>query len=161
MAQAEIIEVAFVLEGDRKPQIYEVEPGVTVGGFIELVIERTGRGELEEVAIEDAEDILAAEVLLAEVLVGAFKVLHVAKGGRVKVFVTFNNQVREEAFRPAASMRKVTRWAIAAFELEGEVADFQLKLNDEVLPPETHVGQVSGGHKELRLHLVMKSKPQG
>jgi hypothetical protein len=161
MAQDEIIEVAFALEGDRKPQIYELGADATVGAFLERVIKETGRGDLEEVAIEDAEEILALEIALAEILVGTFKVLHVAKKGRVKVFVTFNGQTREEAFQPSASMRKVTRWAISAFGLEGEASDFQLKHNGEVLPPETHVGQVSGSHKELRLDLVMKIKPQG
>jgi hypothetical protein len=161
MAQDTLIEVAFAVEGDRKPQIVDIRREATVGAFLDLVIERTGRPDLEEVAIEDAEEILACEVALEEVLVGAFKVLHVAKPGRVKVFVTFNSRTLEEAFRPSASMRKVTRWAISAFELEGEPADFQLKHNGEVLPPETHVGQASGGHKELRLDLVMKVKPQG
>jgi hypothetical protein len=95
------------------------------------------------------------------VRVGAFKVLHIGKRGKVKVHVTFGRETVDEDFRPAATMRKVTRWAIAALGLEGEVADFQLKLDDEVLPPETHVGQVARGAKVLRLSLVMKVKPQG
>lgn len=154
------LEVAFVLEGERKPQIIEAPEGATVGELLALVAARHGV-DIDEVAIEDSEEILDLKTQLRDVLVGAFKVLHLGKRGKVKVDVTFERSTVHEDFRPAATMRKVTRWAIAALGLEGEVADFQLKLGDDVLPPETHVGQVAKGAKVLHLTLVMKIKPQG
>lgn len=162
MAKTEkTLEVAFVLEGERRPEIIELAAKATVAALLKEVASRDGGEAYDEVSLEDAEEVLDPKTPLAEILVGTFKVLHVAKRGKVKVYVTFERETVEEDFRPSATMRKVTRWAIAALGLEGEVADFQLKLSDEVLPPETHIGQVARGEKSLRLSLVMKVKPQG
>jgi hypothetical protein len=49
------LEVAFALEGERKPQIIEVPGDASVGDLLDLVTARSGGKDLEEVAIEDAE----------------------------------------------------------------------------------------------------------
>lgn len=155
-------EVLFALEGERKPRSLAVARDITAIQFLERVKALTGRVELEEVLIEDDEVALEAHVVLIErIVIEDFKLVHVGSRGKIEVTVSFNGKAKAHEFGPNATMEKIVRWALKAFELEGEPSDFQLKLGDDLLPPGDHLGQIAHGEKAVRLALVMKIKPQG
>jgi hypothetical protein len=155
-------EVLFAVEGERKPRSLTLPTEATAAMFLERVIALTGRGDLVEVLIEDEEVTIQGDnVLFERIVVDEFKLVHVATEGKIKVEVTFNGKTKDSEFRPSATMEKIIKWAMGAFELEGEPADFQLKLGDEVLAAGQHLGQIAEGKKTVRLNLVMKIKPQG
>lgn len=154
------IEVAIALEGEREPKIVSLKPTATVADLLKA-LKAEGLLEIEEASIEDEDEPLDPKTLLSEILKDVFRVLHVGKRGKIEVGVTFNGRRIEKAFRPAATLRKVTRWAVEELELTGKPTDFQLKLGGEVFAPETHVGQIAKSRKSVELSLVMKIKPQG
>jgi hypothetical protein len=155
-------EVLFALEGERKPRSLAISAGATVSHFLEQVKTLTGRADLEEVMIEDDEMALEGHHVLTErIVIDEFRLVHVATKGKIKVVVTFNGKTKDHEFRPNATMEKIVKWAMKAFDLEGDPSDFQLKLGDDLLPPGLHLGQVAEGKKTVRLALVMKIKPQG
>lgn len=155
-------EVLFAVEGERKPRSLALPVEVTAAAFLERVVALTGRTELVEVLIEDEEvTIQDDQILFERIVVDEFKLVHVATKGKIKVDVTFNGKTKDSEFRPSATMEKIIKWAMGAFQLEGEPADFQLKLGDEVLAAGQHLGQIAEGKKTVRLNLVMKIKPQG
>jgi hypothetical protein len=161
VASVEEREVIFAVEGERKPLAMSLRGDVTVSQFLERVKVRTDRVDLQEVLIEDEEVAVEGNALLFErIIVDEFKLVHVATAGKIKVDVTFG-KTKDHNFAPSATMEKIIVWAIAAFELVGEPADFQLKLGDEVLAAGQHLGQVADGRKTVCLALVMKIKPQG
>ncbi len=155
-------EVLFALEGEKKPRSLSADASTTAAEFLESVRVLTGRAELAEVLIEDEDGPLEGHVILFErIVIDEFKLVHVATPGKIEVFIIFNAKTKEHRFGPNATMEKIVKWAIGAFELVGEPSDFQLKLGEHVLPPGQHLGQVAEGHKTVRLALVMKIKPQG
>jgi hypothetical protein len=159
----ERIEVVYLVEGDRSPHSHEVEPSETVGAVLARLRAAHGREDLEELLLEDEEEALALELRLAEVLLDEFRLVHLAAKGKIKIFVGYNGREVEREFRPSATIARVIIWAISpeGLKLEGEPSDFQLKLGDEILTPETHVGQLSKHREPVRLALVFKVKPQG
>jgi hypothetical protein len=157
--QDETLEVVFAVEGDRKPRALQLRPDATVADLIDALCK--GGGAPEEVCLEDADDALEPDTELAGLLTGEFKVLHAGRRGRIKLTIVFNGREVKETFRPSATVRRVLRWAVDALGLDGDPSDFQLKLDDELLPPETHLGQIAKSRKVLELALVMKIKPQG
>lgn len=154
------IEVAIAVEGELEPKVVSLRPEATIADLLKA-LKAEGLQDLEEVSIEDEDEALDPKALLSEILKDAFRVLHVGKRGKIEVGVTFNGRRIEKAFRPSATLRKVTRWAVETLDLTGKPSDFQLKLDGVVQPPETHVGQIAKGRKTVELALVMKIKPQG
>lgn len=156
-------DLVFALEGDRHPQNVTVKLDATAQEVLIAIVEKTGRTEIVEIFIEDEDECLPSDHPLVEVIIKEFKLVHAATKGEVKVSVSYNGRNVERDFKPSATMQKVIDWAISdkGLNLEGTGADYQLKLGEEVLPPDAHVGQVSGGKKHVRLTLVFRVKPQG
>lgn len=151
--------VFFAVEGERRPRKVMVEPGINAHEFLGIVVAETGRTELCEVFVEDADESLEPHAALEHG--EAFKLFHVATHGLIRVIVSFNGVTHQTDMRPNATVTKIVRWAVAAFHLEGDAGDFQLKSGSEILPPGDHLGQIAHGEKEVRFSLVMKIKPQG
>lgn len=156
-------ELVFALEGEREPKSIVLKASETDEGLLARLREEYKRDDLEEICLEDDDNPIDLADLIRALLSGEFRLVHVGAKGKIKVSVTYNNKEMEHAFRPSATMRRVIKWAISpkAFELDGEPSDFQLKLGDEILPPDTHVGQLTKGRHPVRLALVFKVKPQG
>jgi hypothetical protein len=155
-------EVLFVVEGQRKPRSFFISPETRASEFLGLVRKELGRDDLVELLLEDEDEPLAEDVIILDcVNQDAFKLVHVATPGTIAVTVIFNAKPKERAFRASTTMERIVRWAIEAFELQGDPSDFQLKLGDDLLPAGEHLGQVADGKKHVKLSLVMKIKPQG
>lgn len=156
-------DLAFALEGERHPQTVTVKIDATAEEVLVAIVEKTGRKEIVEIFIEDEDDCLPGEHRLVEVIIKEFKLVHAATEGEIKVTVGYNGRTIDRDFKPSATMQKVVDWAISdkGFKLEGTGADYQLKLGEDVLPPDVHVGQISAGKKHVRLTLVFRIKPQG
>lgn len=157
------VEVIYAIEGRAEHFAATVSTRATVAEF-GLIGAKAGEMSGEtEVFLEDAEDPLGPELVLIDQLSANFAPIHVARPGKIATTVHYNDQEIERAFRPSATVAKVTVWAIGpdGFKLSGSPADFQLKLEGHVLMPDQHLGQVAHGQKKLTLDLVFKIKPQG
>lgn len=159
-----VTEIVFIVQGQREPKAQSAHPAMTVAEFAASAAQRGGIEEAVEVFLEDGDEPLARELILVEQLSVEFAPLHVARQrAKILVKVEFNLQHVEREFRPNATIERITRWAIGpdGLKLEGDPSDYQMKFDGEVLPPETHLGQVPHPHHEVKLDLVFKVKPQG
>lgn len=152
-----------VIEGEANPRVVPGRLDATVEEVLALVAKDTGRTELVDLFIEDGDDPLVAGRTIRELVEGLDKLLHVATKGQVKVTVEYGQHSVSREFRPSATMERIIRWAAKEKQLniEAPVEDLQLKLGKEVLPADTHLGQVTQGRKEITFQLVFKIKPQG
>jgi len=155
-------EVMLVVEGESDARVLAVRPEATAAEVLEVVIREAGRTDLIEIFLEDADEPILAEMLLAELL-AANKLLHVGSKGLISVVVEYGQKQVSRQFRPSATMDKIVRWAIQPNELDvhAPIEDLQLKHGDDVLPGDLHLGQVTHGHKQAKFSLVFKIKPQG
>jgi hypothetical protein len=158
----ERIAVVFAAEGQAGHHDAEIGPTTTVKEFIDIAVTKTGIEGLLEVYVEDAEEPLGHELILIEHLSIEFAPLHVAKPGKIATTVRYQgNRHVEHEFRPAATIAKVTKWAVGKLAPTEDPSDFQLKHDGKVLPPDSHLGQAAHGAKSIVLDLVFKVKPQG
>ena len=159
----EVVEVLYAIEGQPKPFAASIGPATTVLEFIQISAKKDQITETVELYLENAEEPLGGGLVLAEQLTETFAPLHLAKPGKIKTTVEYNLKRIERAFRPGTTIARVLEWAVGkdGFGLDKPAADFQLKHHGAVLSLDDHLGQVSGGHKEIALHLVFKIKPQG
>lgn len=157
------VEILFAAEGHVHHFGVNVGPHITVGEFLAAAAAESGMVELVEVFVEDSDEPLASALLLVEQLPASFAPLHVGTRGTIKTTVEYNNRKVVREFRPSATIARIIRWAIGpeGLNLEGNPADFQIKHGGKVVPPTTHLGQISRGEKAVHLHLVFKVKPQG
>ena len=161
-AVAEQLLVVFAAEGQVGHHDAEIGPATTVREFIDIAVSKTGIEGLLEVYVEDAEDPLDHELVLVEHLSIEFAPLHVAKPGKIETTVRYQGSRHvDRAFRPAATIGKVTRWAVHELAPTEDPNDFQLKHDGKVLLPDSHLGQAADGKKSIVLDLVFKVKPQG
>jgi hypothetical protein len=157
------LEFVYVIDGDRAPRTRRVAPGAILKELLEAVAQEHQREDLLALYREDQELALALELAAVEVLAGEFQVFHLGRQEKVAVDVAYNGRIVHERFAPSTTVRKVIAWAISpqALNLQGDVSDFQLKHNGELLPLELHIGQLAHHHEAVRLTLVFKVKPQG
>lgn len=157
------LEVLFAVEGRRQHFGVPIGREMTVREFAIIATKAGGLEEAVEIFLEDAEEPLNEELVLAENLAASFSPLHVATHGKIAVTVHYNGRDIHREFRPSATVARVIRWAISpeGFNLEGDPSDFELKHDGEVAPPDMHLGQIAHGHKRLKFELVFKVKPQG
>jgi hypothetical protein len=139
----------------------EIGATTTVREFVALAEAKTGIDGLLEVYVENGDEPLGHELLLVEHLSIEFAPLHVAKPGKIETTVRYQGRHVERAFRPAATIEKVTVWALEKLGTTEDPNDFQLKHDGEVLAPDSHLGQVVHDKKSVILDLVFKIKPQG
>jgi hypothetical protein len=157
----ECVAVVFAAEGQVGHHDAEIGPTTTVKEFIDIAVTKTGIEELLEVYLEDADEPLGHELILVEHLSVEFAPLHVAKPGKIATTVRYQGRQVEHPFRPAATIAKVTKWAVGKLAPTEDPSDFQLKHDGKVLPPDSHLGQAAHGEKSIVLDLVFKVKPQG
>lgn len=157
------VEIVYVADGDLAQRSH-VTPGSTrVSDLVALLASQLGRPELDTLYLEDADKALKPKDEIGKVLGEDFVVLHLGGKHDVEVVVLFNGQDAKTKFARGVTMRTVIDWAVSkkGLGLEGDPSDFQLKLADDVQPPERHVGQVAHDREPVRLSLVFKIKPQG
>ncbi len=161
---AEVVEqldVLFAAEGHPGHYSAEIGPTTTVREFVEIAETKTGINGLLEVYVENGDEPLGHDLLLVEHLSIEFAPLHVAKPGKIETTVRYQGRHVERAFRPAATIEKVTVWAVEKLGITEDPNDFQLKHDGKVLAPDSHLGQVAHDKKSVVLDLVFKIKPQG
>jgi hypothetical protein len=158
---AQRLDVLFAAEGHPGHHSAEIGRTTTVREFIDIAVTKTGIEGLLEVYVENAEEPLGHDLLLLEHLSVGFAPIHVAKPGKIETTVRYQGRHVEWAFRPAATIEKVTEWAVNKLGLSEDPSDFQLKHDGKVLAPDSHLGQVARGKKSVVLDLVFKIKPQG
>lgn len=158
----EHVTVVFAVEGQTGHHDAKIGPTITVKEFIDIAVSKTGIEGLLEVYVEDAEEPLDHELILIEHLSVEFVPLHIAKPGEIATTVRYQGSRQvQRAFRPAATIAKVTKWAVGELAPTEDPSDFQLKHEGKVLPPDSHLGQAAHGEKSIVLDLVFKVKPQG
>jgi hypothetical protein len=157
----ECVAVVFAAEGQVGHHDAEIGPTTTVKEFVDIAVTKTGIEGLLEVYVEDAEEPLGHELILIDHLSIQFAPLHVAKPGKIATTVRYQGRHVEHPFRPAATITKVTKWAVGKLAPTEDPSDFQLKHDGKVLPPDSHLGQAAHGEKSIVLDLVFKVKPQG
>ncbi|UPJ68528.1 hypothetical protein [Bradyrhizobium sp. 191] len=157
----ERVAVVFATEGHAGHHDAEIGPTTTVKEFVDIAATKAGIEGLLEVYAEDAEEPLGHELILVEHLSAEFAPLHVATPGKIATTVRYQARQVEHPFRPAATIAKVTKWAVEKLAPTEDPSDFQLKHDGKVLPPDSHLGQAAHGAKSIVLDLVFKVKPQG
>ncbi len=157
------VDVLFAVEGQVRHHSSPTDPKTTVREFVEIAVSASGVQELMEVYLENADAPLDHGLVLVEHLSVEFAPLHVARRGKIKTIVRYQDRHVEREFSPAVTIAAIIVWAIGphGLNLQGDPTDFQLKLHGEVLAPGTHLGQIAHGKKEVTLDLVFKVKPQG
>lgn len=155
------LEVLFAAEGNPGHHNVEIGRKTTVREFIDIAVTKTGIEGLLEVYVENGEEPLDHGIILLEHLSIEFAPIHVAKPGKIETTVRYQGRQVEHAFRPAATIEKVTEWAVKKLGLSEDPSDFQIKHDGKVLAPDSHLGQAAHGKKSVVLDLVFKIKPQG
>lgn len=159
----ERLDVLFAAEGHPGHHSAEISRTTTVREFLDLAVTKTGIEGLLEVYSENAEEPLGHDLIVMEHLPIEFAPIHVAKPGKIETTVRYQNRHVERAFRPAATIERVTEWAVGkhGLNLDGDPSDYQIKHDGVVLAPGSHLGQAAHGKKSVVLDLVFKIKPQG
>jgi hypothetical protein len=161
--KVENVEIVYTTEIDKEPQMVTINREMTAKEFSKVIAKQLGfLGEMA-VFLEDKEEPLLEDDILADHLSKKFAPIHVASAGRITVTVRYQDRSIESAFMPSTTIAKIIEWAIGptAFQLEGEAGDFQIKHNGTVEPSDRHLGQIAHGDKKLTLDLVFNFKPQG
>jgi hypothetical protein len=164
LEEAPAIEIFFVVQGQRQPFAEHVHSTITVAEFTAIAAPKGNFSDVVSVFVEDVDEPLGEGLALVEHLSREFSLLHVAhRHAKIAVTVEFNMRKITREFRPNATAERVVRWVISpeGFDLTGPPSDFQLKHDGEVLPPDTHIGQIPHPHHAMTLALVFKVKPQG
>ncbi len=151
------------LEGEAKPRSIEVPRSAQAGAILEAIKAETGRSDIAHLLREDTDEPIIATDALAESLASNFSLIHAASPGKIEVKFLYDNQSTSNSFGPSATMRALVTWAISdeGFALIGEPAEFQVKADGKIVPPDQHLGQLTKGDKAITLTLVHNIKPQG
>lgn len=151
------------LEGEAKPRSIEVPHNAAAGAILEIIKAETGRSDIAELLHEDTDETIIATDALAESLASNFSLIHAATPGKIETTFLYDNRSVSHSFSPSATMRTLVTWAISdeGFELIGEPAEFQIKADGKIVPPDVHLGQLTKGDKSISLTLVHNIKPQG
>jgi hypothetical protein len=163
MSTAHSYNLVLAIQDVPKPIELDVPETATVADILEAVRKKTGRDDLVELAFEDDDESLDDKDQVIDSIRREFRVLHASTRQRVNVTLKYEGQSRQSIFRPNTTIRRVIKWAISdeGFSLEGKPAEFQIKVEDRILPPDSHVGQAANGKSELSGVLVHNVKPQG
>lgn len=119
------------------------------------------------VYIEDEDVALSLESLLSTTAIRHRCRVHVSRCRRVDVSVTFNGRQISEAFPPAATMKRVKRWAVGSkgFNMsEVDAAEHVLQLSGSSERPDEdiHIGTlVTSGQCVVSFDLVPKVRVEG
>lgn len=155
--------IAYAVEGLPDQHEMRVLVDATASEILEAIKARHPAVEIDELVLEDEDEPLHGDARVAERVEEEFKLIHAARRGRIAVTVVYDNDQRQRAFRPSATVRRILRWAVGeeGFDLVDPPAKFVLKIGDRTLEPELHVGQITRGARELVLQLVHRRKVQG
>ena len=154
--------IAYAVEGLPDQQEIKVDAGETAQQILRRIKARHPDSEIVELVIEDEDEAVGEDARIVESIEADFKVVHAARGRRIAVAVRYEAEEAKQDFQPSATIRRITRWAVEkGFDLVEKPSKFVLKLGDRVLEPELHLGQITGGAREIELVLVHGRKIQG
>lgn len=120
-----------------------------------------------ELSLEDADSAIDLDVPLAATPIRHRTRIHVHRCRRVVVKVTFNGVQKEETFRPAATVKRVKRWAVGkkGFDLSDvDAAEHVLQLSGSTERPDedVHIGTlVTHPMCSVSFDLVPKIRVEG
>lgn len=155
--------IPYVVQGLADHQELDAPAGATALELLHLIRDRHPDVAIEELIVEDEEEVLDHGTRIVERVQIDFVLVHASRGGHVDVIVHYDNQCRDRAFRPSATIGLIIDWAISdqGFNLIEPASKFVLKLGDRVLEPELHLGQIADGSCAVALQLVHTRKIQG
>jgi hypothetical protein len=155
--------IPYVVQGLADHQELHAPAAATALELLQLIRDRHPDVAIAELIVEDEEDVLDHGTRIVERVQIDFVLVHASRGGHIDVSVRYDNQHRNRAFRPSATIGRIIDWAISdqGFNLIEPASKFVLKLGDRVLEPELHLGQISDGSCEVVFQLVHTRKIQG
>lgn len=162
-APPQTVDVIFAIDGVRKLHQRATPEKTTVEVFRKSVQAELGGEERDAVYVSDGAKPLPPRTTIAKAVGKDDAVLHVGVAHDVHVDVAFNGQSVHRDASPAMTVRSLIAWAIGpkGHGATGASSDYQLKLGEEILKPDLHLGQLVRDHEPLKLALVFKVKPQG
>lgn len=146
----------------RVPQVGHVADILIAGRAAGLVV-----SDDMSVYIEDDEAALSPDSLLSATPIRNRSRVHVNRCRKVNVSVTFNGKEISETFPPAATMKRVKRWAVGSkgFNMSDvDAAEHVLQLSGSAERPDEdiHIGTlVSGAQCVVSFDLVPKIRVEG
>ena len=153
--------ITYAVEGLPDHHEVPVPNSATAAEILALIKSRHPDIEIVELLVEDEEKVCGNDIV--ERVEVEFKLLHAARGGTIHVKVKYETTQKEKGFKPSATVRSIIEWAVSkdGFDLLEGPAKFVLKLQDRVLEPELHLGQLTHGSREVEFTLVHGRKIQG
>jgi ABC-type dipeptide/oligopeptide/nickel transport system ATPase subunit len=152
-----------------EPLLIQVSEDAAIAEILQLVAGSGGFGDKVEedvlVFTEDSDGPIERHRKLSELEVRHRHHLHCHKCHRVKVSVFYNGE-HSESFSPAATVKRILKWAIKAFKLTpADAADKILVLKNQgadELPLDAHIGSFTQPHHcAIELCLTAPVEVQG
>lgn len=156
------LDLVFLVDGDLTQHEHQTLSDVSVSDVIKALATQVERPELDTLYLSDDEKPLKPKEQIGRAVGEEFVVLHLGAKGAVEVTVSFNGVPKATKLSPSTTISTVIAWAISkkGHSLEGDPADFQLKLGEDLQPADRHIGQIAADQK-VELAIVFKVKPQG
>jgi hypothetical protein len=168
MAERDDIELFLQGEGIRDIVLIRVPLAGTVREIL-TAARAAGLAAAEgmEVSLEDEESAIHLDAPIADTPIKHRSRIHVHRCRNVVVKVTFNGTDKEETFRPAATVKRVKRWAVGkkGFDLSDvDAAEHVLQLSGSTERPDedVHIGTlVTHPQCAVSFDLVPKVRIEG
>ncbi len=137
------MELFLHIEGEEEPRLVEFTNTTTAEA---LILASGGKAEGDMIWVEDGDEPLDADTVLAEVGIGEHAHLHRGRCRRLKVTVRHNGE-KEHLFPPSAKVERVLKWAVGkhGFDIpEDQVANLVLAVcgADHFLDRSIHIGSL-------------------
>jgi hypothetical protein len=168
MTERDEIELFLQGEGIRDITLIRVPRAGTVR---EILVAARAAGlavaEGVELWLEDEDSATSLDAQIADTPIKHRSRVHLHRCRKVAVKVTFNGVDKEETFRPAATIKRVKRWAVGkkGFDLSDvDAAEHVLQLSGSSERPDedVHVGTlVTHPHCSVSFDLVPKVRIEG
>ena len=161
------IEIYLHGAGTTEEKIIKVPEDATVRDVLEAAKNAGLAVDADTIIlVEDAEDELAGDARLCDQGVKNKHHLHYHRCRKVEVAVTFNGQVKSRKFAPSRKVKRVLKWAVEAFELNGvDAENKELRVggaSGTILQSQQHIGSFVHAPKcHLDLYLTAIVEVQG
>jgi len=160
------IDIFYQGEGVLDFEHIEVSSESTLGAVKKVIAEKHGIGGEILLFLEDGEQPLDEQIIVADICPGGNAKLHVHRCHEVAVSVNFAGQTVHHTFRPAKTVGAVKNWsAIHKFGMtEAEASEHRLQIvgTKDRPPPGTHIGAlVTHPHCKIAFDLVPDERVNG
>ena len=165
------IDIFVQSEGSSAITIMKVRQDATVRELVAAAVAQgayhVADGDELQVSLEEADEPLAPSATLAAAGIGHRSRVHLHRCHKVEVTVYFNGKDKSHAFSPAATIGKVTKWAVGkrGFDLDDvDAAEHVLQVSGTSIRPDedAHLGTlVSAPACAASFDLVPKQRVEG